>query len=128
MPATHAPYTIRVDANKNRLYLTLRGFWRTPDEVGSYEADFKKALSQLKPKFTILADLREFLPSGAAVAPMHAKVQGLAVAAGLTKTAEVLSSDNAISKMATNNYARQSGMKRGAFGSIAEAETWLAQA
>lgn len=118
-------YQIRVNSTLNRMHLVLNGFWKSIDDVPAYCEDFGKALSRLKPGFTILADLRDF-SSSVSVAEVHVKVQTLAVKSGLSKTAEVIKKNNAIAKMATDNYSKNSGMKHATFTSIEEAEKWLA--
>ncbi len=38
-------YKLSVSKAKNRAYLTIIGFWRNPEEVSEYIADWKKAVA-----------------------------------------------------------------------------------
>jgi hypothetical protein len=57
--ARNKHYEIGIDPDKNRAYITIIGFWRSPGEVGSYVQDLDQALVQLKPGFTLLTDLTQ---------------------------------------------------------------------
>ncbi len=41
--AKTAYYSIAVDTTKNRIYLTIIGFWKSPEIVPAYVEDMKKA-------------------------------------------------------------------------------------
>lgn len=55
-------YSCRVDTARNRLYITIRGFFREP-EIGPLEAELQSLLGQLKPGFDVVTDLSGFKPA-----------------------------------------------------------------
>lgn len=117
-------YMIGIDERKNRLYLTISGFWESNSVVPNFFIDFRKAVSKLSPDYTILADVTQMKTPPADVATLHTKVQQMAIFKGLKKTAEVVNG-NMITKMAINRYSRQSGMNKKIFHDRKKAETWL---
>ena len=117
-------YTIVTDKNKNRLYLTVEGFWKNRDAVPNYITDMKKALDELSREYTILADVSRMKPPPAEIAAVHNESQKQAIAAGLKKTAEIVGED-VIAKMTVDRYAKESGMPKMTFSDKKEAEAWL---
>ena len=117
-------YSITVDEKKNRIYLTILGFWRDPDVVPNYVSDITKAGQSVSKDFTILTDITQMKPPPKNVGEIHMKAQKVLVDAGLDKTAELLPA-HAIAQMAVDRYSRESGMKKGSFSSREEAEKWL---
>lgn len=117
-------YSIYVDQDKNRIYLTILGFWRALDLVPNYISDIAKATQSVSKGFTILTDLTQMKPPPQEVGGIHMKAQKALVDAGLSKTAELLPAD-AIAQMAVDRYSRESGMEKGSFSSREEAEKWL---
>lgn len=117
-------YTIITDSKKNRLYLTVEGFWKSRSVVPNYIDDMKKALGELSKGYTILADVSRMKPPPAEIAAVHNESQTQAVAAGLKKTAEIVGED-IIAKMTVDRYAKESGMPKRTFDNKKDAETWL---
>ncbi len=116
-------YEIKVDEIKNRIHLTVSGFWSKPEVVPNYVTDVEKAGGNAKSGFTIISDLRKMKAPPKEIEPLHEKAQTALIEAGLDRTAEVLSS--AILKMATANYSDSTQMKKQTFSSLEEAENWL---
>lgn len=116
-------YSLEVDRPKNRLRLTIRGFWRGPEDVPSYVADIRAAAAQLRPGFTLVADATLMQPHAQTVIAVHEEAQRALVAAGLDRTAEIIPS--AIAQLQARRIAAASGMKKQVFTSLADAEAWL---
>ncbi len=117
-------YAILVNTTKNRLYLTLTGYWKSRTVVPNYIEDMKKATQQLSKDYTVLADVTQMKTPPKDVVNLHMEVQKMAIAAGLAKTAEIVGQD-VITKMAIDRFSKESGMSKGTFDNKEEAEAWL---
>ncbi len=117
-------YSLVVDAAKNRIYVTMIGFWKSPAEVPNFVKDWKAALSKVKKGFTVLTDHAQRTPPTPEVKEMFVELQKRIMAAGLRKTAELLNK-NAILSLSTDAVAKKSGMLKADFFDRAEAEAWL---
>ena len=117
-------YTLAVDTAKNRIYVSMTGFWQSPTDVPNFVRDWEKALSKVTRGFTILTDHAQRTPPTAAVKELFIDMQKRIMAAGLRKTAELLN-DNVIVKLSTDGVAKKSGMTYADFSDRAEAEAWL---
>ena len=117
-------YSIKVDENKNRMYLTITGFWKEVSQVPNYLEDLKKATEFLSNEYEILTDIRKMKPPTQEVGALHVKAQKLVIDAGLSKTAEI-HPESQLAKMSVDRFSVESGMKKGMFPSIEEAEKWL---
>ncbi len=116
-------YCIGVDQDKNRVFITIIGFWRSPEEVDGYVRDLDQALLQLQPGFTLLTDLTQMKPHPQTLNPVHLQAQQLLIRGGLAQTAEVISSS--IVQFQTELLSKQSAMPLRQFTSLAEAEAYL---
>ncbi len=117
-------YTIAVNVQKNRLFLTLRGFWLDPSKLSEYVADISLAAKALSSPFTALVDVREMNTPGHQVKDIHVTAQKNCVKAGLAASAEVF--PIGISReLELESYSVESQLKRRGFKSIRAAEDWL---
>lgn len=116
-------YQIALNPSLNRVYLTIIGFWRTPQEVASYLPDLEKALRQLQPGFTLLTDLTGMKTHPAPVQAVHLAAQALLLRKGLRQTAEVTASS--LVQFQTDTYAKNSKMPLRQFSSAEQAEAYL---
>ncbi len=117
-------YSISVDRNKNRMYLTLKGIWLNSDDFPNYKDDLRKATLELSIGYTILTDITQMNIPSDAVKKLHFEAQIIVIEAGLKKTAE-LEPTGLSRKVAFEEYAEESGMKRRGFNNKKEAEAWL---
>ena len=78
-------YSISVDVEVNRLYITLKGFWIDPSQTPDYAKHIKLATEYLNSPFTALVDVREMRTPGHLVKDMHVEAQRATIAAGLVK-------------------------------------------
>lgn len=118
-------YSIEVDTIKNRMYLTIVGFWRNSTVVPNYLDDIKKASRSLSSGFTILTDVSQMKTPSTEVGSLHERAQRLLIEAGLKKTAEIIPDNKAIEKMVLQRLSTKSGMVRSTFYDKATAEAWL---
>lgn len=117
-------YEISIDNRKNRLYLTVKGFWKELSQVPNYLVDLKKAGENLEPGFTIVTDLRTMKLPATTVASLHVQAQKLLVDLGLDRTAEVVG-EAILLELQLKRYAEQSAMSKAEFNTKEEAEAWL---
>lgn len=117
-------YEIGVDSAKNRLYLTVKGYWKYRVDVSDYLKDLQAAVARLSTGFTIVTDVTRAKTSSEEAGELHIRAQEYIVQAGLSRTAEI-HPESKITCLALNRYARTSGMARAAFTSLEEAEAWL---
>ena len=123
--AKTAYYSIAVDKTKNRIYLTILGFWKSPTVVPAYVEDMKKACQEISPGFTVLADVTRMITLPPEIAAVHESAQQVTLAAGLRKSAEILPKEKALEKMALTKWSTKTGMVKNMFHAIADAEAWL---
>lgn len=123
--AKTAYYSIAVDKTKNRIYLTIVGFWKSPTVVPAYVEDMKKACQEISPGFTVLADVTRMITLPPEIAAVHESAQQVTLAAGLRKSAEILPKEKALEKMALTKWSTKTGMVKNMFHAIADAEAWL---
>jgi hypothetical protein len=117
-------YVIAVDPGKNRMYLTLIGYWKSRAEVPKYLDDLKKGTRELSKGYTILTDVTKMKAPPQDVVSLHTEAQKVVLAAGLSKTAELVGS-NIITKMSVDRFSKESGMYKGTFDSWRDADEWL---
>jgi len=121
--ADNKEYSLSVSTSKNRAYLRLIGFWRNAGVVPEYLNDWKKALSDLKPGFSILTDASEMKTHPQDVKMLHAEAQKLVLAAGLAKVAEIIKND--VTEYQLDSLAQSTNFPKRSFKTAEEAETWL---
>ncbi|WP_051203185.1 hypothetical protein [Hugenholtzia roseola] len=122
--AANAAYDLYYHADKNRFYLTLKGFWKSVDVAPNYLSDWQKALSLSTEGFTILTDLRTSKVYTPEVAALHEKAQKMVVDAGLSQTAEVLP-NSVFMDFQTRYLSEKSHMPTDKFTEIEAAEAYL---
>ncbi|EMR03464.1 hypothetical protein [Cesiribacter andamanensis] len=116
-------YHLAVSPAKNRAYLRIIGFWRSPEQVENYITDWQKAVAALKPGFTLLTDAREMKIHPASVRALHEQAQALIVSKGVLKVAEL--QQDAIAEMQLNAVAGETQMPKQNFQDPVAAERWL---
>ena len=121
--ASNNYYEIAIDRTKNRFYVTIKGFWRSSQDVVHYLKDLKTGLARLQRKFTLLTDLREMKIHPQEIQNIHLQAQQLLLNNGLMQTAEVYASS--FVQFQTTNLSKQSKMPLKQFTSIGEAENYL---
>jgi len=117
-------YKLTVDADRNRLYLWLRG----PGENTSHYADciheIQTMLRRMPAGFTALTDFSSFRQISPEWMETLFSVHKILIAAGVSKEAEI-HPPNIILRMQLDIIARQSGIHRQIFADRDRAEVWL---
>jgi type II secretory pathway component GspD/PulD (secretin) len=119
-------YQITLDTDKNRIYITIRGFWAKASDIPDYVEDVRQAAAQLAQGFTCLADMTTMKTPSPEAGALLEDASKVLVAAGVSKNAGVFSQD-AIAHMAAERRADAAQMDRKAFASATDAEAWLDQ-
>jgi hypothetical protein len=119
-------YELFYAPHKNRLYLSIFGFWKNADLVPDYVADLTKAQALLQPAFTLLLDLRTMITHPPAIMGLHVEILELLQIAGLKKCACVDPSDR-IATLQIEDTLVQSHLPSERFSTYLEAEAWLEQ-
>lgn len=84
-------YTIKVDQQKQRLYLKLNGFWQNPSVVKGYVNDVERSFNYFDKSFTCLADLSELMPYSSEVKNcVHKVVEKKLRTAGVKNSAQIM--------------------------------------
>ena len=119
-------YEIHIDREKNRSYITLRGYWKNLDDVPDLEKDFMMVPGKLRSEYTSLIDLRDFKTPGPDVMNLFIKVEHDNAQIHVRKKAARVVSQP-LEKLAADRIGKDSGVKEKTafFNSLEEAEAWL---
>ncbi len=116
--------TVRLDGEKNRIYLYLEGF-HDLEEATRMRDLYKDAIAACRPGFTVLADVSRYKPGHAEVQEIHAQAVKLAAEAGLSKVARVVGK-TPLGGMQIDRIARsESKYEARNFATHKEAEAYL---
>ena len=121
--ASNSYYDIVVNPAKNRIQLTIKGFWQTKDLVPHYINDINEAISQLKPGFSVLVNLTRMVSPTHEVCALHCEAQKLLIKSGSARSAEIVK--DSLLMNTVNGYSAELGMTRRAFYDPGFAEVWL---
>lgn len=117
-------YSITADTDKNRIYFSIVGSWKSPSDVPNYMDDWKKAVKQVRRGFTVLTDMTQAKVALPEIRKLHEDAQKMVMSAGLSKVAEVYP-DDAVLKMQIDRISQASSMTKQAFSDRKAAELWL---
>ena len=116
-------YLLAVNVEKNRAYLTIKGYWRNVEAVPQYVADWKKTVGMLKRGFTLLTDARDMKTHPQDVRKLHEEAQGVLMKAGVARIAELVK--DGIAEKQLDAVAKVSAFPKKNFRDPAVAEVWL---
>ncbi len=116
-------YKINVDAQKNRLYLTLIGFF-TPEEILRCGDETIAATRKLKAGYDVVTDITEFKPGSAEVAKDIERVQAHFIKTGARQGVRVVG-QNSSSSMQFDRVGKLAGYQSTPVRTMVEAETLL---
>jgi hypothetical protein len=117
-------YDIACDETKNRIYLTLYGFWKDVKVVPLYRTDWEKVMNRVQPGFTVLADATRMKTQPADVQALHESVQLMLQNKGLGLAAKIVSDDD-MADLQCDSMLRNTGLPVAKFSSPEAAESWL---
>ena len=116
-------YRIEVSREKNRAYLKIFGFWKGPEVVPDYLADWSKATAVLTKGFTLLTDASEMKTHPAEVRKLHEQAQAILMKAGVSKVAEIIKDD--VAEMQLDAIGKATKFPKRNFRLVPDAEQWL---
>ncbi len=122
--ASNDYYTVGVDTQKNRLFLSATGMWIKEAEVKDFVTDVQTALDELQPSLTILIDGRGM--QGTSLPDVFVDAQKAAVVKGIKRVASVYDRESFF-KLQAEQIAQTSGFPVQRFGDMEEARSWLDQ-
>ena len=116
---------VYIDRDKNRCYMTLRGYWESQQTVPTFRDIMLKYPKLLKPNFTTLLDMREFRVPAPDVMDMFVEVMKENSKYEYKKSARIV--NGPLEKLATQRVGKESQTieKTVLFNTIEEAEAWL---
>jgi hypothetical protein len=116
-------YSIAVDTQKNRLYISIKGsMWTDPQKVRNWLDDLAAGLKLLSPGFTELIDWTQMI--GISLTDYFTDAQKLTMKAGLRKAAR-LHSRKSFAKLQLDNISAKTGFPVQSFLDRKAAEAWL---
>ncbi len=116
-------FDLSVDQEKNRLFITSKGFW-TDDIVDEYAKNQTIAIEKLKKGFTVVADMRTFKTLSQDLVKKQEKTHIELVEAGMYKVAEILPG-SVIASMQLKQVTAKNDIPNKQFSTIEEGEAWL---
>jgi hypothetical protein len=122
--AQNSCYEIMYESVLNRIYLTVKGFWKNKEAVPEYLEDVQKALKLTQPGFSLLSDMSTMITHPQRLSSLHLEVHKLLKQAGLTKAASVEPTDR-IATLQVEDICNKSQFPCRVFASCSDAEVWL---
>jgi len=117
-------YSITADTDKNRIFFSIIGSWKSPSDAPNYLEDWKKALKLVRRGFTVLTDLTQAKVALPEIRKLHEDAQKIVMSAGLSKVAEIFP-DDAVLKMQQDRISQATSMTKQVFSDRKAAELWL---
>ena len=116
-------YKLEVDTSKNRIYITILGFWASKSVVPDYIKDWDYALKLITTGFTVLADVRKMKIHPQDVIELHNETIRMTTARGYSKTAELISTG--LAKVQIDRIYKENEVNKNKFETIEDAENYL---
>ena len=116
--------SVRIDRQKNRIYLKLEGF-HDLDEAIRMRDLYRDAIASCDPGFTVLADISRYKPGAGEVQAIHAEAVRLAEEAGVRRVARFVGG-TPLGGMQIDRISKSEGHYESAnFDSLEAAEAYL---
>lgn len=122
--AKNSYYSIKVNQNKNRVYIRLSGIWDNQPEINEYLEDVKKYLQLVKPGFSVVSDIRELRETSITSMQVQLQAYKLNVEAGINQLAELHRLNDPVSERAIA-LAHKSQISLNIFEHQNDADAWL---
>ena len=119
-----ANHEIVYDREKNRIYVTAVGDWDMA-QSDAFLRDYKEAVAQTRPGFTVLSDVRGFRCSTEDVQQNHAEAIKVDAEAGVKKVARVVGSTPLAGFQIKRISQNLENYKSENFDTLEEAESYL---
>jgi hypothetical protein len=117
-------YKVEVDIARNRLYLTLVGFFSI-EEIKRSGDETIKATSKLRRGYDVITDISNFKPGTKDIAKDIQRVQAHFQASGARQGVRIVGK-SAIASMQFNRIAKDAGWRSTTVETLAAAEEFLA--
>lgn len=117
-------YEVRVNIAKNRLYITLAGFFADEAEVIEIADTVKASVDQLQPGFDVVNDIHAFKPASPDIAKYIMAVQQYELEHGLNRVVRI-TGDEVIGKMQFERLSRETGIHTVGAATVEEADAIL---
>ena len=122
--ARNSCYEISYDSIRNRLYLSILGYWKNNDSIPDYLKDWDKALQLVSPGFTLLIDMRTMIAHPQHLNNLHEQSQRKMRTAGLDRIANVMPVDR-IAGLQVADIIKRVEVPVQDFSTYDEAQRWL---
>lgn len=119
-----ASHEIKYDKVKNRIYVIAVGDWDL-EQSDAFLKDYKQAIAQTRPGFTVLSDVRRFKCSTEDVQQQHAEAIKADAEAGVRKVARVVGSTPLAGFQIMRISRTVEGYPSRNFQTLEEAESYL---
>ncbi len=117
-------YTISYNSDKNRLYFSVYGRWKSESLVPNFLTDWQEVVEKLKPNFTIISDARQMKPQSIKIEKLHQQAQKYLIENGLLHVAEIVST-NDIANFQACRIVEKTQMPNHKFTTLEKAEEYL---
>lgn len=121
--AENESYSLYIDESKRRIYITMSDVLNSPMDNFKYLFDLKTASQDISKDFTVLADWTQVYKPLSRREPIDWEIRDIFRAAGIRKTAEIISPDAATESPMP--YWEEVGIAARAFADKVQAEKWL---
>ena len=116
-------YSLRIDENKHRVYITMSDVLHSPMDNFKYLFDLKTASQEMPKDFTVLADWTQVYKPLYRREPIDWEIRNIFREAGVRKTAEIVALD--VVTDSPMPYWEEVGIAGRAFADKVQAEKWL---
>ncbi len=116
-------YQFKIDPVKNRLYITLEGFF-SAEEMKKCSDDTIEAVKQLKPGYDVITDISRFSPVSADALQEITRVQEYFKKSGVRRGVRIVGK-NAVTRMQFKRLGKSVGYVSAEVATLAEAERFL---
>ena len=116
-------YKFKIDPVKNRLYITLEGFFST-EEMKQCSDETIEAVKQLKPGYDVITDISEFAPVGIDALQEISRVQEYFRQTGVRQGVRIVG-ESVVTGMQFKRMGKSVGYPSTNVATLAEAEEFL---
>ena len=116
-------YEFKIDREKNRLYITMEGFFQ-PEEMKRCADETIKAVNQMKPGYDVITDISRFSPVGKVAHQEISRVQEYFGKSGIRHGVRV-TGNKALIEMQFQRLGKEVGYNPTEFTTVEEAERFL---
>jgi len=120
--ASGSVFSVSVDEEKNRIFLTNRGSWTDEIQISGWLEDIGAAIKLCRPGFTVLIDWTQ--SSAILLTDRIAEAQGLLIQGGVRRAARLYEKETFL-KHQMDRVSTKTGFPVQTFYNQKDAEAWL---